>query len=96
MFSEDGLLVAQEFGMFPDNVHQIDFINSIRTRKKPNGDISEGHKSATLIHLANSSYRVGNKQLLFDIEKEEFTNSPEGNQLSKGTYRKGFEMPEII
>jgi len=96
VFSENNELVAQDYGMFPDDVHQIDFIESIRTRKKPNGDIFEGHKSATLIHLANTSYRVGEKQLYFDKEKEEFTNSPKGNQLAKGTYRKGFEIPEIL
>jgi len=75
--------------------HQINFIESIRSRKKPNGNIWEGHKSAVLVHLANISYRVGEKQLYFDKQKEEFINSPEGNLISKGTYRKGFEIYNI-
>jgi hypothetical protein len=96
VFSADNELVAQEFGMFPDTAHQIDFIESIRSRKKPNSDIFEGHKSATLIHLANTSYRIGENQLYLDRDKETFSNSPEANELNKGSYRKGFEIPEIV
>lgn len=96
VFSADNELVAQEYGMFPDTAHQIDFIESIRSRKKPNADIFEGHKSAVLIHLANTSYRIGENQLYFDVEKESFMNSPEANELSKGSYRKGFEIPEVL
>jgi len=33
--------------------------------KKPNGDVEQVQLSACLVHLANISYRVGNKQLFF-------------------------------
>jgi len=92
----DAEVLAQEYGYFPDEVHQKDFINSIRTRKIPNSDIEQGHKSATLVHLANMSYRVGKKQLLFDIENERVTNSEEANIISRGRYRTGYEIPEIV
>lgn len=85
-------IVAEEFGMFPDIEHQLDFIESVRTRKVPNGNIQQGHKSATLVHLANLAYRVGNKQLLFDSNTEKITNSTEANELALVNYRTGFKI----
>lgn len=90
----DSKVIAQEYGYFPDEEHQQDFINCIRTRKMPNANIEQSHKSATLVHLANLSYRVGKKQLYFDSGTELVTNSDEANVISKGTYRPGFEIPE--
>ena len=92
----DSSVIAQEFGYFPDEEHQKDFIQCIRTRKVPNANIEQGHKSATLVHLANLSYRVGKKQLFYDSATERVTNSDEANAFSKGSYRKGYEIPEIV
>jgi hypothetical protein len=88
-------VIAEEYGYFPDEEHQQNFINCIRTRKTPNAHIEQSHKSASLVHLANLSYRVGKKQLYYDGEKELVTNSEEANVISKGTYRPGFEVPEV-
>lgn len=89
-------ILAQEYGYYPDEVHQQDFINCIRTRKLPNSDIEQGHKSATLVHLANMSYRTGEKQLYFNAESERVINSEGANFILEGSYRKGFEIPEIV
>jgi hypothetical protein len=92
VLGNNGEVAAEEFGMFPDIEHQRNFIDSIRTRNTPNGNIEQGHLSATLVHLANLAYRSGDVQLLFDQENEVFTNSPKANELSKVTYRPGFEI----
>ena len=92
VLSHNSEVVAEEFGMFPDIVHQQNFIDSIRTRNAPNGNIEQGHLSATLIHLANLAYRSGDVQLLFDQEREVFTNSEKANELSNVNYRSGFEI----
>lgn len=52
----------------------------------------EGHNSSVLIHLANLSYRAGNKQLLFSPEYEAIVNDEEARMLSEKSYRKGFEI----
>jgi predicted dehydrogenase len=88
-------IIAQDYGYFPDEVHQQDFINCIRTRKKPNSDIRQSHMSATLVHLANLSYRVGKKQLFFDGDNEKVINSEEANKISEGYYRPGYEIQEL-
>lgn len=88
-------VIAQEYGYFPDEEHQQDFIRCIRSRKVPNANIEEGHKSATLVHLANLSYRVGRQQLFFDPVKEMVTNSEAANAISNRSYRQGYELPVI-
>ncbi|MGH9629884.1 MAG: Gfo/Idh/MocA family protein, partial [Bryobacteraceae bacterium] len=50
VFEADGKVVAEDKGHFPDKWHQPNFIDCIRDRKRPNGDIEQGHLSATLVH----------------------------------------------
>ena len=92
----DAKVLAEEYGYFPDEVHQQDFIKCVRSREVPNGNVEQGHKSATLVHLANMSYRVGKKQLYFDGTTERVTNSEEANVISRGTYSPGYEIPEVV
>jgi predicted dehydrogenase len=96
VLGKDSEVLAQEFGMFPDEEHQQNFIYCVRNRLTPNANIEQGHKSATLVHLANLSYRVGKKQLYFDSATERVTNSEEANAISKLSYSKDYEIPETI
>jgi predicted dehydrogenase len=96
VLGQDDKIVAEDGAIFPDNDHQKNFIDCIRSRKKPNGEIEECHRSSTLINMGNIACRVGNKQLLFDKETETFTNDNQANILARGTYRKGYEIPENI
>ena len=68
----------------------------MRTRKQPNADIEQAHHSACLVHLANTSYRVGQKHLMFDGATERFTNSDEANALLKPAYRKDYRIPDAV
>jgi hypothetical protein len=67
--------------------HVENFISCIRSRKRPNADIEEGHISAALCHMANISYRMGNRKLEFDSSKEAFVNDREADHYLKRTYR---------
>ncbi len=92
----DSKVIAEEYGYFPDEEHQKNFIDCVKTRKQPNANIEQGHKSATLVHLANLSYRIGKKQIFYDSTAERVTNSEEANRISRGTYRQGYVIPEIV
>lgn len=94
-FGEDGKILAQESGYYPLEAHIRNFVHCVRDRKQPNGNIVEGHNSAVMIHLANLSYRAGNKQLLFSSEYESITNSPEAAALSVRNGRSGFDINEV-
>lgn len=96
VFGNDSEIVAQDGGIFPDKWHQQNFIECIRSRKQPNGEVEQGHKSATLVHLGNIAYRVGNKQLYFDGEKERFIDNNDANALLKSSYRENYNIPEKV
>ena len=58
------------------------FIFAVRSGKRSdlNHEIQEGADSATLMHLANISYRLG-RTLNFDSVKMEVSGDPEANQM---------------
>jgi predicted dehydrogenase len=91
-----GELVHSEFGRQGDPEHQDNFLECIRTRKRPNADVEIGHHSVLLCHLANISYRVGNQKLEFDERNETFKNNSEANKLIRRTYREPWVMPEEV
>jgi len=93
---EDSKIIAQDGGIFPDPDHQKNFIESLRTRKKPNGDVEQGQLSACLVHLGDIAYRVGNKQLYFDSKTEQFIGNEEANKFLRTSYRENYEMPEKV
>jgi predicted dehydrogenase len=96
VFEKDGKIAAQEYGRFPLTDHLANYVDCIRSRNQPNAGIVEGHKSSSLVHLANLSYRAGKKQLLFSPEYEIITNDEKAQSLAEGSYRKGFELPSSI
>ncbi len=92
----NGKVVAEEHGRHPDPEHQQDFIDSIRTRKRPNSDIEQGHYSATVIHIGNIAHRVGNQRLKFDPATETFPGHAAANKLLKPEYRKQYRIPDSV
>jgi predicted dehydrogenase len=87
IFTNDGEVSKQRFGRFADPEHKEDFVQSVKTRKRPNADIEEGHRSAVLVHAANISYRLGARKLAFDGATEQFVDDPDANTLVKRNYR---------
>jgi predicted dehydrogenase len=77
--------------------HVENFLKAVRSRKRSdlNCDILEGHVSATLCHLANTSYRLG-RSLAFDPEAENFGSDSEANAMLRRDYREGFVVPERV
>jgi predicted dehydrogenase len=53
------------------------FIDCMRTRKKPVADVEIGHKSTIVPHLGNISYRIGGRKIYWDAEREQIINDPE-------------------
>ncbi len=60
-----------------------------------NCDVLEGHLSAALCHLANISYRTGDK-LLFDPQTERFVGNYGADTLLKRDYRDPWVVPETV
>jgi hypothetical protein len=96
VYDIDNKLIAQESGYYPRKAHVENFIACIRTRNQPNGNIIQGHNSAALAHLANISYRLGNKQIIVSPEYETILNDSKAQELAQPHYRKGFELPAEV
>lgn len=86
---------THKFGSIID-LHFDDFVNCIRTRKKPKADVEDVHLSMSLCHLANISYRVGNRKLKFDGKTETFVDDSEANKYLRANYRKPWVVPEHV
>ena len=67
--------------------HYQNFINCIRSRRRPNADIEVGHRAATLCHLGNIVARTG-RTINFDGRTETIIDDPEANRLVSREYRK--------
>ncbi|MCZ7636190.1 MAG: hypothetical protein M5U12_09215 [Verrucomicrobia bacterium] len=89
-------MIAQDKGRFPDSWHQPNFIECIRSRAQPNGDIEQAHQSGCLIHLGVAAIRTGKQLLHFDPTTERFTNSDAANHLLRPAYRKHYRVPETV
>jgi predicted dehydrogenase len=90
------VLVAQEHGTFPDPEHQQNFIDCIRSRKTPNADIEEGHRSTLMCQLANISHRLGGQKLTLDAATEICVDNDAANAMLKREYRAPFVVPEQV
>jgi hypothetical protein len=96
IWDADDKVIDQRYGRQGDKWHQDNFIECIRTRRRPNADVEQGHYSALICHMANISYLVGNQKLTFDAKTETFVNAPEANKYLKRTYREPWVIPEQV
>jgi len=94
--NEKGEMGTTITGHETDHEHQTNFIDCVRTRKRPNADVEQGHYSTLLGHLANISYRVGNRKLTFDGTTETFKDAPDANAYLRRTYRKPWVVNESV
>lgn len=78
-------------------LHRQNFIQAVRSRNLSDltADISEGHLSSSLCHLANISYRLG-RELVFDAHNERFVGDEQADSYLTRNYRYPFVVPEEI
>ena len=94
-FDADGKSAFIQHGRFTNAEHIEDFIDCVRTRKRPVADIEEGHLSTLLCHYGNIAYRTG-RRLHIDPTTEGFVDDAEANSYVKRTYREPYVVPEAV
>ena len=92
VFGEGGKVLSEKAGYFPDEKHQRNFIDCIRSRKTPNAPIGQGKLSAAMINLANVSYRSGNSILNIDTATGAILGNEKAVKLEKRDYREGYKI----
>ena len=78
-------------GRGEDAPHLANFLECMRTRKRPNADVEIAHRATTVCHLVNICREAGRK-LKWDPKAEKFTGDAEANALLSRPRRKGFEL----
>ena len=66
--------------------HVRNFLDCVKSRKRPNADVEAGHRANIIGRLANMAYRLG-RRLRWDPAREQVLDDPEANKLALGTYR---------
>jgi predicted dehydrogenase len=73
-----------------DSYHILNFLDCVRSRKPPNAEIEQGHRSVLLCHLANIAYRVGHT-IRCDPKNGHILEDKAAQALWGRTYEKGWE-----
>ena len=76
------------------NIRELwaDFLDAIKTGRRPVSDIEEGHRATNCSLLGMISYRLG-RSIEWDGAKEKILNDDAANKLLRRDYRKGWEYP---
>jgi predicted dehydrogenase len=73
------------------DLHVKNFIECIRSRKKPAADVEIGHRSTIVPHLGNIAYRTGHK-IRWDADKEQIIDDPQASALLSRKPRKPWDV----
>jgi predicted dehydrogenase len=84
----DGLDVK---GTTPNDPHARNFLDCVKSRKAPNAEVEEGHRSAVMCHLGNISTRLG-RSLKWDAGKEQIAGDADANQWIMKPYRGNWKL----
>nr|ABX10629.1 GFO/IDH/MocA family secreted oxidoreductase [uncultured planctomycete 3FN] len=75
--------------------HMQNWIDCIKSRKRPIADVEIGHRSATVCHLGNIARLLG-RILRWDPERETFPGDAQANALIDVERRKPYELPKTV
>jgi len=92
----DGRVLSEAHGPEPTNELIDDFVECVKTGNRPICDIEEGHVSSAMCHLANISFRLGNRRLRFDAAQETFPDDADARALLRRKDRPPWVIPEEV
>ncbi|PYL01003.1 MAG: hypothetical protein DME19_03080 [Verrucomicrobia bacterium] len=89
----DGLRMQRKEASAEDAtaLHVKNFIDCVRSRKKPAADVEIGHHSTIVAHLGNIAYRSGHK-IRWDAPKEQIVDDAEASKLLARQARKPWDL----
>lgn len=94
VFDSKGKMVLSDREPKPEtNYHARNFIDCVKSRKKPNAEIEIGHISSAVCHLGNIVARTG-RPLKFDSAKEAIIADADANRYVDRLYRKHWSTPK--
>jgi hypothetical protein len=92
VYDDKGEIIVVDDANEPDT-HSRNFIDCVKSRKAPRGDLAEAHTSTLHIHLGNILARTGLGRLRFDAGSETF-DADEANRYVGREYRQHWATPK--
>ncbi len=74
--------------------HSANFLECVKSRKRPNADVEIGRRSTTICHLGNIATHLG-REVVFDPKTETFGEDREANVFLTKEYREPYMLPEV-
>ena len=71
--------------------HMRNFLDCVKSRKRPHADLEVGHRSTTFAHLGNIALATKSR-LEWDSRAERITNNPAANKLLHYEYRQPWKL----
>ena len=95
-YTNGGKMVKEQEGDSDASAHVQDFIDCIKTRKRPYCDLETvGHPASVLCHAGNIATLLG-RTITFDASTETFGNDDEANAMrGRQEWRKPWVLPEV-
>lgn len=80
-----------ETRLYESNDHYLDWLDCIKTGKKPVCDVEIGHRTSSVCNVANIAYAL-RRPLEWNPAKEKFKNDKEANVLLAPNFREGWKL----
>lgn len=87
--------IEKQKGREYHDLHVKNFLDCIKSRNQPNCPPETGRQVALYAHTANIAARTGENMLIWDDQKNKFTNSKAANEYVVPAYRKPWSLPKI-
>jgi len=84
-----------EVALWQAKYHMEDWMQAIRSGKRPVADVEIGHRSVSVAHLANIARLLG-RPLRWDPVREQFLGDDEANRWVERPQREGYQLPKDV
>ena len=81
---------SQGEGFGQEGYHMKNFMECVKSRKKPASDVQSHHRMLNVCHAINIAMRLGRK-VVFDPKTETFGDDKQANTFIEREQRKGYE-----
>ncbi len=73
--------------------HMDNFLECIRTRETPRCPAEDGHRTASVAHLATLAFRTGRSEVKWNPVEEKLIDAPDAERLIARAYRAPWQLP---
>jgi hypothetical protein len=87
-------LGASDVHLFQSPGHHRNWLDCIKSRQQPVGDVEAGARTITIVHLGNLAY-WNHRKLRWDPQNWHFVNDPEADRWMDRPRRDPWQLPAV-